>query len=481
MVGPEWFHWVYYYLTQVNVGILIFIGIPFAIQMIYMLLFWLPKKKFKKTDKINRIALVIPAHNEEDVIYDTVKDVIENQKYPREMFDVYVIADNCTDKTEELAKKAGATVFVHNDPDPKHHMVGFALEYGFKELLKIDSAKGEPHQIKFKKKVIDSKKYYDFLIRLDADNHINPEFFSLMNDAYNSGAKIARPYESALNMTQSSFTKACGLYYIFDSRCGSRVRERLHIDAHVNGPGSLIDMDIIRRIGGYDTVTMCEDTEFNFKRMFEGYKPHFVEDAVVYEDLPSTFKDTLARNKRLGAGNLRMLFRYGPKMFFYAIKNFNFSYIEAFLNYLFIPICPILCIWLPGYYIYAYIYHFMGFMGPDTIAAANLAAGKGMEPIAGLFPVSDPTQWCVTYAWVIVFCIGVLFAFCGILQGVIMVLSDYKKMGAKRRRDLISGVLLFPFFSIIYVVTITIGVFSKPKWTKVRRNPIKKEEQLEIK
>jgi cellulose synthase/poly-beta-1,6-N-acetylglucosamine synthase-like glycosyltransferase len=280
-------------------------------------------------------------------------------------------------------------------------------------------------------------------------------------------------------MTQSSFTKACGLYYIFDSRCGSRVRERLHIDAHVNGPGSLIDMDIIRRIGGYDTVTMCEDTEFNFKRMFEGYKPHFVEEAVVYEDLPSTFKDTLARNKRLGAGNLRMLFRYGPKMFFYAIKNFNFSYIEAFLNYLFIPICPILCIWLPGYYIYAYIYHFMGFMGPDTIAAANLAAGKGMEPIAGIFPVSDPTQWCVTYAWVIVFCIGVLFAFCGILQGVIMVLSDYKKMGAKRRRDLISGVLLFPFFSIIYVITITIGVFSKPKWTKVRRNPIKKEEQIE--
>ena len=464
MVGPEWFHWVYYYLTQVNVGILIFIGIPFAIQMIYMLLFWLPKKKFKKTDKINRIALVIPAHNEEDVIYDTVKDVIENQKYPRDMFDVYVIADNCTDKTEELAKKAGATVFVHNDPDPKHHMVGFALEYGFKELLKIDSAKGEPHQIKFKKKVIDSKKYYDFLIRLDADNHINPEFFSLMNDAYNSGAKIARPYESALNMTQSSFTKACGLYYIFDSRCGSRVRERLHIDAHVNGPGSLIDMDIIRRIGGYDTVTMCEDTEFNFKRMFEGYKPHFVEDAVVYEDLPSTFKDTLARNKRLGAGNLRMLVRYAPKMFFYSFKNLNFSYIEAFLNYLFIPICPILCIWLPGFYIYAYIYHFMG------------------------LGTWEPTMFLwMHYSWVsftttlIVFAISVLFAFAGILQASIMVITDYKKMGAKRRRDLISGVLLFPVFSIVYVITITSGVFSKPKWTKVRRNPIKKEDAIENK
>ncbi len=481
-----WYDWVYYYLTQVNVGILIFIGIPFAIQMIYMLLFWLPKKTFKKTKKINRIALVIPAHNEEDVIYDTVKDLFDNQQYPKDMFDVYVIADNCTDRTEELAKKAGATVFVHTDPDPKHHMVGFALEYGFKELLKIDSEKGTPSKLVLKpwKRVkkgqepesIPCNKYYDFLIRLDADNHINPEFFSLMNDAYNSGAKICRPYESALNMTQSAYTKACGLYYIFDSRCGSRVRERLHIDAHVNGPGSLIEMDIIRRIGGYDTVTMCEDTEFNFKRMFENIKPHFVEDAVVYEDLPSTLEDTLARNKRLGAGNTRMLIRYAPKMFFYAVKNHNPSYIEAFLNYLFIPICPILCLWLPGYYVYAYIYHFMGLVGPAEIVAGNLASGNGIEPIAGMFPVYTASEWCVTYAYVIIFCIGVLFAFCGILQGVLMVLSDYKKMGAKRRRDLISGVLLFPFFSIIYVITITIGVFSKPKWKKVKRNPIKKEQ-----
>ena len=443
----EWYDIVYQVFDKINTVILYIIGIPFIIQLLYMLLFWIPKKVFPKTEKKNKIALVIPAHNEEDVIYDTVKDVIDNQKYPRELFDVYVIADNCNDKTEELAKKAGATVFVHTDPDPKHHMVGYALEFGFKELLKIDKEKN-----------------YDFIIRLDADNHINDTFFSLMNDAFNSGVQIARPYESALNMTQSAYTKACGLYYIFDSRCGSRVRERLHIDAHVNGPGSMIDMQIIRRIGGYDTVTMCEDTEFNFKRMFEKIKPHFVEDAVVYEDLPSTFKDTLARNKRLGAGNLRMLARYAPKMFFYSFKNLNFSYIEAFLNYLFIPICPILCIWLPGFYIYAYIYHFMG------------------------LGTWEPTMFLwMHYSWVsftttlIVFAISVLFAFAGILQASIMVITDYKKMGAKRRRDLISGVLLFPVFSIVYVITITIGVFSKPKWTKVRRNPIKKEEVIENK
>lgn len=431
-----WWDDVYNVLNTINVVILYAIGVPFGLQLLFMLFFWIPKKTFPKTDKINRIAVIIPAHNEEDVIYDTVKSVIEKQKYPRDMFDVYVIADNCTDQTAELARKAGATVFIHTDDDPKHHMVGFALKYGFQELLKIDQ-----------------EKHYDYVIRLDADNHINDEFFSLMNDAYNAGAKIARPYESALNMTQSAYTKACGLYYIFDSRGSSRVRERFHLDAHVNGPGSLTDMDIIRRIGGYDTVTMCEDTEFNFKRMYEKIHPHFVEDAVVYEDLPSTLRATLSRNKRLGYGNTSLLLRHTPKLWFYTFKNHNLSFLENWLTYIFIPICPILCLWLPGFYIYAYIYHFLG--GDAGFSQRFLWGGP---------------DWISFTTTLIIFCISVLFVFCGILQSSLMVITDYKKMGASKRRELISGILLFPVFSIVYVITITIGIFASPKWEKVARN-----------
>ena len=437
-----WYDTVYQVFDKINTIILYVIGIPFGLQLIYMLLFWLPKKTFKKTEKKNRIAVMIPAHNESDVIFDTVKD-LENQDYPRDMFDVYVVADNCTDNTAELAAKAGAKVYVHTDDNPKHHMVGYALKYAFELLLKEGIE-------------------YDFVIRLDADNHINKEFFSLMNDAYNSGAKIARPYESALNMTQSAYTKACGLYYIFDSRCSSRVRERLHMDAHVNGPGSLTAFEIIKRIGGYDTTTMCEDTEFNFKRMYEGYRCHFVEDAVVYEDLPSTMKDTLARNKRLGAGNTRLFFKSTPKLWFYAFRNLNFSFIENWLTYIFIPICPILCIWLPGYYIYGYVYHWMF---PDKINTFNA------------FGITNG-NWLVCTSVVIAIAIGALFCFCGILQSSLLVISDYKKMGAKNRRELISGILLFPVFSIVYVITITIGIFSKPKWTKVNRNAKVTKEKL---
>ena len=195
-----WYDALYQTLDKINTIILIAIGVPFSLQLINMLLFWIPKRKFKKSDRLNRLAIIIPACNEEDVIYDTVKELIDNQEYPRELFDVYVIADNCNDRTEELAKKAGATVFIHKDDNPKHHMVGFALQYGFEELLKIDKEKN-----------------YEYIIRLDADNHVNKEFIRLMNDAYNAGAEMARPYESALNISQNNYTKACALYYTFDS------------------------------------------------------------------------------------------------------------------------------------------------------------------------------------------------------------------------------------------------------------------------
>ena len=98
----EWWDTLYNVLDVINTIILFVIGIPFFLQLVYMLLFFIPKKKFKKTKHKNRICVLIPAHNEEDVIFDTITDIIENQNYSHSLYDIYVIADNCTDKTAFL-------------------------------------------------------------------------------------------------------------------------------------------------------------------------------------------------------------------------------------------------------------------------------------------------------------------------------------------------------------------------------------------
>ena len=418
-----WYETLYQVLSIINNVILCFIGIPFALQLIYMVLFWVKKKTYKKSEVKHRCAILICGRNEESVIYSTVRDLLENQDYPKDLFDVYVVAHNCTDKTANEAERAGAKVLVLNDPNKAHHLLAYALKFGVEQI-------------------VNSGIDYDFIIRIDADNHLNKEFISLMNDAYSSGVQLARPYESAINITQNNFTQACGLYYIFDSRFSSRVRERFGLDAHVNGPGSMFAMEVIEKAGGFDAFSITEDVEFNFKRMFDGYRCHYVEDAIVYEDFPSTFKDTYARNRRFGAGVIRLLGKYGWKLIAEFFKTFRFSYIENLFSYFLVPICALLCTWVPLYYIYALSY--LGAIG----------------------------RWDEFYFILIIIavCITVLFLFAGVLQGLLLVILDYKKMGVEKRRKLLSGAFIFPLFSVVYIVTVFFGIFSKPTWMKVNRN-----------
>ena len=145
-----WHETLYNVLTIFNNVILYLIGIPFTLQVIYLLLFWLPKKTYHVSETKHRICVLICAHNEEDVIGGTVKRLFERQKYLKELFDVYVVAHNCTDRTAEFAERAGAKVFIFDDPDPSRHIVSYALKYGYERIL----ATGIP---------------YDFSIRLDGN------------------------------------------------------------------------------------------------------------------------------------------------------------------------------------------------------------------------------------------------------------------------------------------------------------------------
>ena len=83
------------------------------------------KEKPLKTNKKHRFMIVIPAHNEEAVVGNLV-DSIMKIDYPKELYDVYVIADNATDNTRKVAEEHGATVYERNDPTKKTK--GYALE-----------------------------------------------------------------------------------------------------------------------------------------------------------------------------------------------------------------------------------------------------------------------------------------------------------------------------------------------------------------
>ncbi|NLG25866.1 MAG: glycosyltransferase, partial [Clostridiales bacterium] len=66
-------------------------------------------RRYQRRAPQSRIAVVIPARNERAVVGQLVRSLM-NQDYPRELYDVFVVPNNCSDDTADVAAEAGATI-----------------------------------------------------------------------------------------------------------------------------------------------------------------------------------------------------------------------------------------------------------------------------------------------------------------------------------------------------------------------------------
>ena len=115
-------------LTLINQIIIGIVSVAFTFQIIYLFLFFLKPERYRKAETKHKFAIVVPAHNEADVISATVRNLLL-QKYPKDKFRVFVIADNCTDDTAEKARRAGAEVYERHESDAKKRSRAFSTVY----------------------------------------------------------------------------------------------------------------------------------------------------------------------------------------------------------------------------------------------------------------------------------------------------------------------------------------------------------------
>ncbi len=422
-------------LSLINDNILLtVIGAVFGIQILYILLFFVRAKVYPKAKKQHKFGIVIPARNEKDVISDTIKCILKSD-YPRDMFDIFVVADNCTDDTAERARKAGAICYERFDPDPKHHKAGYALKYLFEKIM--EEHPGE----------------YEAFIKFDADNHMEPDYISRMNDAFDAGVKCARGYSNSKNIDQNIVAGISGLWYIRDCRFASNFRSAIGQGTMLGGAGMMFAAEIIEK-HGWDCLTSSDDTEFTMRRLNEDkIKTMYVKDAIVYEDQPATVKETFKRYMRMARAINTLFWTQGIKSFFLFFVRWKYTYLDMFMTLMFIPICVLMCVWLPIYYIYVLLFY--GIMNYKY--NANY--------------IDPSTQMDMFWKYVTTICYSLAFAFvlAFILQALLAVVLERKRLKAPFKK-MLPTILLFPLFMIIYAAAITIGVFKKPKWHQVKRN-----------
>ena len=151
---------------------------------------WLPQKKF---------ALVVAAHNEETVIAHIV-DSLNRQNYPGNLFDVFVIADNCTDRTAEIAEEHGAKVYkrFNNEARGKGH----AIEWMFAKIFNM-------------------KEKYDAICVFDADNLVTSNYLLEMNRQLCEGHKVVQGYIDSKTLLILGLPAHIPLLFGFQTDCSS--------------------------------------------------------------------------------------------------------------------------------------------------------------------------------------------------------------------------------------------------------------------
>ncbi len=429
----------YRILEIINYIVIVIASLGFLFQILFILFIPLKPKKFPKAKKLHRFAIIIPAHNEEVVIKNTVTNLLNNQTYPRDKYDVFVCADNCSDNTFKAAKEAGAITIFRNESDPSKKRAAYPIKK-LVDLLMSNEYKGK----------------YDALIKFDADNTCNREFIEKMNDALDSGVEIARCFEASSNATQNIWTKVSACYYIRDSRICSNFRERTKMNSMLSGAGMMVAMSVFEDIGSWDALSATDDSEFAVRRMLEDRKIHYVAEAVVYEDQPSTLKDTMNRLGRMGHAIHEMFWKIYWKLLPRSIQKFKFTYFDMFYQLLFIPIAILATFWFPAYYIYYIIIHFLqGYCGVDIFTA--------------FISMEESRALIINLLWYILYVLGGLSAVY-IIETFFAVLLSKEQTKIKNLKGYWLGILLSPIFMLVWDIAIVWGILTNPGWKSIKRN-----------
>ena len=260
-----------------------------------------------------RFAVVIPAHNEERVVGPLI-DSLKSQHYPDTLFDIHLIADNCTDHTADVGRRHGA--IVHERTDHKNVGKGYAIKWMIEKLKEYGSS-------------------YDALVMFDADNLVHPDFLSIMNEKLCSGHKVIQGYLGVKNPFDTWVSVSLAISYWYDNRMWQHARSRLGLPCALGGTGLCIDYPLLQEMG-WTATGLTEDLEFGVRCVEHDIIPVWAHDAKVYDEKPVTFMASFHQRLRWQQGHFNCAKRYLVSLVRDSIKERRFIKFDLAV-YLFQP------------------------------------------------------------------------------------------------------------------------------------------------
>lgn len=392
------------YLKTASSILTILFFVCYAYQFVYMAVSLVSKPRPHRADKPHRFAVLICARNEERVIGTLIRSLTE-QTYPSELVDIFVMADNCTDRTAEVAATAGARVWRRRDS------VRVGKGYALDALLCGMAQDGYTD--------------YDAYLVFDADNIPAADYLEQINRVFSDGYDIVTGYRNSKNFGDNWISAGYGLCFLRDARLLNYPRTRLGLSGVVTGTGFLFSRRILEKQGGgWPYHSLSEDTEFSVDHILSGERIGMAYDAVFYDEQPTSFRQSWYQRIRWTRGSLEVLAKYGKRLLVGALRG-RFVCFDMLMS-----VFP------------AIFFTVVGLLLNGVIATADAAMGGGAEALVSV---------AVTFGMLM---LTMLF------MGAVVMLSEWRRIWIPGRKKLLY-VLTFPLYMLTFIPIAIVALFSR--------------------
>ena len=411
-------YYIYLVLFIINTILIILINIFYFHQYFYAITsLFLKSRTFPEAKKNHKYGIIICARDEENQIPQLV-DSLNKQNYPRDLFQIFLIADNCTDHTAEIGRKLGVKVYERFNKTE----IGksYALDYVIKLIFK------DPQYD-------DLEAFFVF----DADNLVPANYMYEMNKVFDAGYKVSTSMRNSKNFDSSWVAGGQGISFLREALMIHHSRSAFNIGTYISGTGFYVSRDVLEKYNGWPFHTLIEDVEFSLQCALDKIKITYNEKAEFFDEQPVTLKASFNQRLRWCRGTVECFKKYDFKLLVNSFKKRSLLMFELFCH---INILPVLYFFYSFFYLIVNaIFYAAGWMSSEVFYKFVVAAFVGM----------------FIFVYLIIFIMGMI---CMIRYRKHVHISIGKK---------IFYVIMFPIFMACYIPIYAVALFKKVKWKKI--------------
>lgn len=409
------------FLISVSKFLMVLFIAVYSYQVVYCFIPFLFKsrKSTLKKERLNRFAVLIAARNEENVIGELIKS-IRQQTYDHKLISIFVVADNCTDKTAQVAAAEGAVVF------ERFNKVKVGKSYALEYLLN-EINKAYPER-------------FDGYMVFDADNLLERTYVAEMNKTFNEGYEIITSYRNSKNYGRNWISAGYALWFLKDSKFLNEPRMILGKSSVVTGTGFLFSDRILQKTDGWKFHLLTEDLEFSTYHVLDDVMIGYCKDAVFYDEQPESFSQSWNQRLRWIKGYFQVFRKYKWQMLKKLFKTGDFTYYD------------LLMLFIPAFIISA-------LQCAVNILILLLSMGDSQQFISSLIYITE----AIAASYAALFALGALTTVC-----------EWKNIYTGWRKKILYT-FTFPIFVFTYFPIACAALFAKVEW-----KPIMHKHRIQI-